>query len=210
MRIGTTELLAAAIISPLIDRLVRQHPLMSFHVITGDTGTLYSQLAARNVDFMLARISHEVAEEHSSDILFRSASVIVAGVRNPLTRRRKIALSDLMNEPWVLGPLDSNFGMFQADVFRACGLAPPRLTVSSVSTNLRNELLSNGRFLSVLPGFSLRLPRRHPWLRVLPVELPDTRMPVAIVSLKNRSPSPLARLFIERVRAFAKPLAQDR
>jgi hypothetical protein len=44
----------------------------------------------------------------------------------------------------------------------------------------------------------------------LPVELPDTRMPVAIVSLKNRSPSPLARLFIERVRAFAKPLAQDR
>src|SRR5712671_6853642 len=144
------------------------------------------------MDFMLARISHEVAEEHSSDILFRSASVIVAGVRNPLTRRRKIALSDLMNEPWVLGPLDSNFGMFQADVFRACGLATPRPTVSSVSTNLRNELLSNGRFLSVLPGFSLRLPRRHPWLRVLPVELPDTRMPVAIVTLKNRSPRPLA------------------
>lgn len=210
LRIGTTEPLAAAIISPVIDRLVRQHPLMSFHVITGDTGTLYQQLAARNVDFMLARISREVAEEHSSDTLFRSASVIVAGARNPLTRRRKIALSDLMNEPWVLGPLDSNFGMFQADVFRACGLAPPRLTVSSVSTNLRNELLSNGRFLSVLPGFSLRLPRRHPWLRALPVELPDTRMPVAIVTLKNRSPSPLARLFIERVHAFTKPLAQDR
>jgi DNA-binding transcriptional LysR family regulator len=57
LRIGTTEPLAAAIISPVIDRLVRQHPLMSFHVITGDTGTLYTQLAARNVDFMLARIS---------------------------------------------------------------------------------------------------------------------------------------------------------
>src|SRR4051812_39315858 len=96
LRIGTTEPLAAAIISPVISRLARQHPLMSFHVITGDTGTLCQHLAARNVDFMLARISREVAEEHDTDTLFHSGSVIVAGARNPLTRRRNIALSNLM------------------------------------------------------------------------------------------------------------------
>jgi hypothetical protein len=33
-------------------------------------------------------------------------------------------------------------------------------------------------------------------------------MPVAIIGLKNRSPSPLAQLFIDNLRAFTNPLAK--
>jgi hypothetical protein len=34
-------------------------------------------------------------------------------------------------------------------------------------------------------------------------------MPVAIIGLKNRSPSPLAQLFMDKLRAFTKPLAKS-
>ena len=80
--------------------------------------------------------------------------------------------------------------------------------IKDATAGLRSELLATGRFLTILTGFSLRLPRRSLTVAALPVELSKTRMPIAIVTLKNRSLSPLAQLFIERVRAVTKPLAK--
>jgi DNA-binding transcriptional LysR family regulator len=109
-----------------------------------------------------------------------------------------------MNEPWALGPLDSFSGAIQAEVFRSSGL--PCRGSRSVSVNLRNELLATGRFFTVFPGFSLRLPRRHSSLRALPVELPTPPIPIAIVTLREPTLNPIAKPFIERVREITKPL----
>jgi DNA-binding transcriptional LysR family regulator len=208
IRVGSTEAIAAAIVAPVIDRLSRRYPRMAFHVVAGDMAVLDRELAERNVELAISRMTAPVAEEYSAEILFHDSSAIATGAKNPLTRRRKIALPELMNEPWLLSPMESYYGSFQAEVFRARGLAPPRLAVSTLSINLRNELLATGRFLAIVPGFHLRLPRPHPFLRTLPVELPDTRVPIAITTLKNRAPSSAAQLFIEHVRAITKPLAK--
>jgi DNA-binding transcriptional LysR family regulator len=101
------------------------------------------------VDLLISRISDPIGAECSADILFHDPSVIVTGANNPLCRRRKIALAELMNEPWPLGPFDSFSGAIQAEVFRSSGLPMPRFTVSTVSVNLRNELPATGRFLTV-------------------------------------------------------------
>jgi hypothetical protein len=42
----------------------------------------------------------------------------------------------------------------------------------------------------------------------LPVELPMARRPNGIVTLKNRTLSPVAQLFIDCAREVAKPLAK--
>ncbi len=208
IRIGSTEAIAPAIVMPVVDRLTQQYPRMAFHVVTGDTGGLYPQLAERNIELVMSRIPGPVADEYSAEILFHDTLVVAVGASSPLTRRRKIALADLLGEPWFLFPADSYFGTLQAGAFRAYGLAPPRATVWTASPSLRSELLATGRFLTVLTGFSLRLPRRRLTLAALPVELSKTRMPIAIITLKNRSLSPLAQLFIERVRAVTRPLAK--
>jgi len=44
--------------------------------------------------------------------------------------------------------------------------------------------------------------------KVLPVELPVRLGPVGIITLKNRTPSPVAQLFIDHAREIAKPLAK--
>jgi DNA-binding transcriptional LysR family regulator len=209
LRIGSTELLAPAVAAPVIDRLSRQYPRMTFHVVTGDTASLYPQLAARSVELIISRITSPVTEEYSAETLFHDPLVVVAGANNPLCRRRKIALAELMNEPWVLGA-DSYSSAVQGEVFRACGLPIPQMTVSAVSVNLRYELLATGRFLTVLPNFSLRLPRRHASLRALPVELHNTRVPIAIVTLKNRTLSPTVALFRDRVREITRPLVKGK
>jgi hypothetical protein len=40
------------------------------------------------------------------------------------------------------------------------------------------------------------------------VALPNSPMPIGLITLKNRTLTPLAQLFIENVRALAKPLAR--
>jgi hypothetical protein len=45
-------------------------------------------------------------------------------------------------------------------------------------------------------------------IKALPVDFPTPPWPVAITTLKNRTISPVAKLFIECTREVAKPLAK--
>jgi len=211
LRIGATAPVARVIISAVIDQLSRKHPRMTFHLLLGDTVTLYSDLIERKIELAIARITEPLPDEHLSvETLFHDTLVVAAAARNPWTRRRKIELAELTNEPWASVPWDSFFGSLVAAAFRAAGLTPPRLTVSSSPAQMFDELLATGRFLTVVPGFSLKLFPKNAVLKALAVTLPNTRQPIGIITLKNRTLSPLAQLFIDRVRETVKPLAQDR
>ena len=71
-------------------------------------------------------------------------------------------------------------------------------------------LVATGGFLTILAASLLRFPTSRPDLKVLSVGLPLIRVPNGIVTLKNRTLSPVARLFIEHAREVAKPLARHR
>jgi DNA-binding transcriptional LysR family regulator len=93
------------------------------------------------------------------------------------------------------------------EAFRASGLDYPRTAVFVLPTEVRINLLMTGRYLTILAGFALRFPARRPQIKVLPVELPFPHVPVGIVTVKNRTLSPVVRLFIDAVHEVAKPLA---
>jgi DNA-binding transcriptional LysR family regulator len=47
-------------------------------------------------------------------------------------------------------------------------------------------------------------------LKVLPIELPSTPRPLAIVTLKNRTLNPVAQTFIDGARRIASAIAMKR
>ena len=65
-----------------------------------------------------------------------------------------------------------------------------------------------GRYLTIFSASALTLPTKRSEIKVLPVELSKTRVPIGIVTLKNRRLSPVAQLFIDAAREVAKPLAK--
>jgi DNA-binding transcriptional LysR family regulator len=209
IRIGTTDPIMVAIASPVIDLLSRKYPRMFFHVVTGDTATLYRDVMERNIELAICRMIGPLPDELAAEILFHDAFAVMTSAKNPLTRRRKLTLAELANEPWTLYPSDSFFGTVVSQAFRANGHEPPRLTVTTLSFSAQMELLATGRFLTVLPSFMLRLPSPNLPVKALPVALSNARMPIGIITLKNRTLTPLAQLFIDTVRAFAKPLARE-
>jgi DNA-binding transcriptional LysR family regulator len=208
IRIGTTDPVSVAIVSPCIDRLSRKYPRMSFHVIAGDTAGLYRDVMDRNVELAICRMIGPLPDELAAEVLFHDSLAVLTSARNPLMRRRKLTLADLVNEPWVQLPGDSLFGSMVIEVFRAGGRDPPRPTVVTHSEYLKNDFLAKGRFLTVLPSFMLKVQGWHPRLKALPIALPNTRAPIGLITLKGRTLTPLAQLFIETVRAAVKPMTQ--
>jgi len=210
VRVGSTPLLAASFVSAVTDRLSRRYPRMVFRLVTGYVETLHRELSERNVDLLIARRFGPIADERLSfEFLFDDPSVVVAGAQSPWVRRRRIEFADLVNELWVLPPPGSGIASLAMEAFRAGGLGYPRTAVVTDSPQVRMSLLATGRFVTILPSSALTFPTRRSELKILPVELPEIRVPNGIVTLKNRALSPVARLFIEHARDVAKPLAKN-
>lgn len=166
---------------------------------------LHHELRERNVDFLITRRWGPIADQRLDfEFLFDDSFVVVAGALNPWVRRRGIALAELAKESWVLPLPESGFGLAAMEAFRSCGLDYPRTTVVTIPPDVRMSLMATGHFLTIFPASALRFPTRRPELKVLPVELPMARVPNGIVTLKNRTLSPVAHLFIDRARKVAR------
>jgi DNA-binding transcriptional LysR family regulator len=209
LRIGCSDAMAAGPVLAVIEKLTRQHPRLVFHVATGAAATLLRKLTERNVELVITRATGAVADEQTYvGGLFEDNVVVAGGTQSRWARRRRVELDELVNEPWALPPDGSAVGAIFVEAFRARGLAPPAATVVAESAILRSRFLATGRFLTVIPEFALTLPGKDPSIKALPVELPGARRTMRIVTLRNRSLSPLAELFIDSMRALAKPLAK--
>jgi DNA-binding transcriptional LysR family regulator len=212
LRIGCSESFAAGPVLAVIDRLTRRHPRIVLHVLTTAGPPLYRDLRERNVEIAISLVTggEAVADVAVEDLFVDNYFVVVAGSQSPWAHRRKIELAELVNEAWTLLPSESVASAVFVEAFRARGLEPPRTTVITPSLNLRNALLATGRFLTVLPRFALMLRGKHPSLKALPVEFPNASRNIAILTLRNRTLSPLAEIFIETIRAIVKPMVNRR
>ena len=213
VRIGCNPYLAASFVSTVIDRLSRRYPRIVFHIVAGQVATLNRELSERNVDLLIARRFGPIADERLDfDFLFDDSYVVAAGAQNPWVRRRKIDLTELVNEAWVLPPPETEtvIGDVATRAFRAIGLDRPRTTVVTVSPEARISLLATGHYLTIFPTSILRFPTGRSDIKVLPVALPMAKVSNGIVTLKNRTLSPVAKLFIGAAREVAKPLAKGK
>jgi DNA-binding transcriptional LysR family regulator len=191
VRIGSSAFLAESFVSAVIDRLSRRYPRIVFHLVATPTETLHRELSERNIDLLIhRRLGLFTEEQFGFEILYDDSYVVVAGAQNPWVRRRRNALGSVF-----------------AEAFRASGLDYPRTTVFTILPAVRIGLLATGRFLTIFPASVLRFPVKRPELKVLPVELPIARPPVGIVTLRNRTLSPVAQLFIDNAREVAKTYA---
>ena len=56
------------------------------------------------------------------------------------------------------------------------------------------------RYLSISAGYSVTPPANNPLIKALAVKLPDVLRPIVLITLRNRTLSPLAELFIKTAR----------
>jgi DNA-binding transcriptional LysR family regulator len=207
IRVASGDTSAAGLLVPVIDRLSRRYPEIVVRVVPTSVETLeFPEIRERKADVAVARISKSfVQDELNVEILFDDPSRVVAGALSPWARRRKVSLAELVNETWTFTS-DQVIRDLITEAFKVHGLEAPQDKVSASSMLLRNRLLATGRYLTVLPESVLRYNAKQWSLKALPVDLGMKPMSFTIITLKNRTVSPVVALFVEQVRAVAKTM----
>ena len=202
--------MAAGFVAAVIDRLSLQYPQLVFQLELCTTpAQQFHVLRERKCDLVIARLWTQTFEpDMDVEVLFDDHVCVVAGQRNKWLGRRKLALAELIDEHWLLAPIDSDPGSPVFEIFHALGLQVPRARVVSYSLNVRTSLMATGRFLAIIPVSVLRFGATRSVVKVLPCALPPSAQPVAVTTLKNRMLSPTAKLFIDCARAVAAALAK--
>ena len=215
LRIGCPELIATALISPVVQRFVRQFPRVTLNIFHLTTPTLeLPQLHDRTLDLAIVRspvpsFDDPTGIDLQMERLFNDDLVVAVGVKSPWVRRRKINLGDLVDEPWIFTPPGAAIYNHIMQAFRTQGLATPFVAVATQAAALRGNLLATGRYIAPLPRSIFELYAKQFPLKILSVDLPIRPWPVALVTLKNRTLSPVVERFIEFTRSTLKSIVKE-
>jgi DNA-binding transcriptional LysR family regulator len=213
LRIGCGESISAAVLPPIIQRFARQFPGVVLDVHDDvTTPTFPPKLHDRSIDLAVVRGGSAFAagqydDDFNVEILFDDELVIAVGQQSRWARRRKIDLTELADESWILTAPDATNYKAVAEAFRECGVAAPKVTLKTISVLLRTHLLTTGAFVTVFPKSVLRIYGNRLGLKILPIDMPKRHWPVILVTLKNRTLSPVVERFVECAREVAKAIA---
>jgi DNA-binding transcriptional LysR family regulator len=207
VRLGSSVIIGMSLVSAIVHRISRKHPRVSVHLLAAEAAMIYRAIEERQIEVALVGLFGPATKENmNAEILYDDPFVVAAGAQNPWCRRHRIKLADLMEEPWALPPRDSPTGAIVVEVFRARGLDLPRAKLVSSSIPARNAMLAGG-FLTMLPASVLKFPGGNEEIKALPVDIPKVGRPIGIVTLKNRTLSPVAQLVIDAAREVAKSIS---
>jgi DNA-binding transcriptional LysR family regulator len=209
LAVGCPEIMNAGIVPAISERFLQQYPRVQLRVVHADIALgQFDPLRERKVELLIGRLPEPFIEDDLiSESLIEEPFVAVAGVDSPWAGRRRVELAEMIEESWVLPPADSTPGTIIAGIFKAEGLQPPRASVATLSVQLTTTLIATGKFVGVLPNSVARFGARRVGMKILPVKIPTTRYSIAIITVKNRTPGPLAKLFVEHAKVVAKSLS---
>ena len=218
IKIACSPMIAVTVITHVFDRFIKKYPrvLLHFDEVAAASATRnFPELRDRKYDVILARGSilapgrsppteEQLADELNIETLFDDPLVIAAGAESKWAARRgKINLAELVDGPWIMQPPHTWNYRHLTEVFDARGLAMPRASFVALSMPVIAHFVADGPFIIATP----RSVARFHSLKVLPVDLPVQPWPVNVVTLKNRTLSPVVERFIECAREVTKSLA---
>jgi DNA-binding transcriptional LysR family regulator len=214
IRIGCPEILSYGLLPSVIDQLTRRHPQIAVRVVPLNIESFDFQiLKERKVDLVITRMPRSTANDGLDiEALLDDTLLVIAGEQNTWARRRKVTLSELADERWILPPAPYVRTLVK-DAFKLHGLQAPSERVTAHSIQLRIQLLATGGFVSVLPDSILQGNAERWSLKALPIDLRVQPPAWSIIRLKNRTVGPVVQLFIDHLREVANtrpPHAKNR
>ena len=211
IRIGAPEAIAAGLLPAAIDQFSRRYPRVAINIVAADNmAPEFRPLRERTVDFLLGRVVPLPMEsELESRVLYEDRLYVACSEVSPWARKRQITLKDLAQEPWVLFPAASWMGAETANGFRAHGASMPKNVVTAFSAQFCINLLTTGRFVTVLSGSVLHFNSSRLGLKRLPIEFAAV-WHVGLVAQKNRFMSNAARNFMQQLETEAEKFSGER
>jgi DNA-binding transcriptional LysR family regulator len=209
--VGTLLAASASILPDAIVLLKKERPGVAISVIVGTYDILMPSLLAGDLDMVLGRLP---AQGRSRALVYEEFYAepicVVARRGHPLTRKRRLALRDLTNEPWLLPLPETELHRQIERAFIDAGARLPKNVIESVSILTNRVLLRKSDCLGVMPYHVALDDVEHGLLAILPVKLKSLEGPVGVIVRAPGDLPPAASALRECLRAAAKDVPSPR
>ncbi|WP_159595004.1 LysR substrate-binding domain-containing protein [Hydrogenophaga sp. BPS33] len=161
VRLGVLPLVGIDRLSRLVAQLEADDTLPRLVLRVGTVGELLAMLQAGEVDAAICSLDTSRANLPDGDRLhmvnlWEEQVLIVAAKNNPLTRRRRVSLKDLLQHPWLLMAGQSANRQALERKFLQAGLIPPEPQVQTDSPHICLALVGASRMVAAVPESAYR------------------------------------------------------
>ncbi len=205
VRVGGGDTQQAGILALATQMLLARHGRMRLTFESAQAHELVdTMLPQRTIDLAIIRPAVlPLPADIVGEALYREQLHVVVGAEHRLARRRKIALSELVDEHWILSRNEQMAGTPVVQAFVDAGLPMPARIIESGALGLRHRLLISGRFVTCMPHTVITFARQHFGVRVLPVALPRWSGATMVLWLRDRVHGPATKACLEAIREAA-------
>jgi LysR family transcriptional regulator of gallate degradation len=185
-----------------LGRTLERNPAIRVRVDGGFDDVLLRALRRGEVDFVDAELpSPETARDLDLEPLTSDTLGVLCRASHPLAKRRRVAMAELLNYPWVMPPRSTRTQRRLRALFIAADLPPPQTAVETESLALLIQAVHTADILSFTVSTTLRLPESK-GLRLLHVPALASERRAGIITRKNGWLSPAAEAILSELRAI--------
>lgn len=206
--VGVGPTAATSVFPRAASALWKKTSAITITAIQGPNEQLIPALQSGELDIVIGRLVD--ASLHSNlrqEVLYRDPIVIVCANDHPLTEHKKLELSQLMDQDWILPYQAREFRVDLADAFHVAGLMPPQPKFESTAPTITVSMLRHTNMVAGMPLLAAKNEHDLGAITILPIDLNSKITPAGLTLRADITPSPATEAFIEELRLVAADYA---
>jgi len=211
VRIGALSTAVHAFLPQSLALMKQRSPNTSVMVREGTMEALLPELWSGKLDLIVGRLTTSHPRPGLEErILSEDTVTLVAGLKHPLTTRKRLQWHDLKGYPWVLPPVGTLLREPLERTFERHGVPMPVNSVETLSVPLLCSYLQLTDAIAFLGRDVSKHYQDLGQLAVLGLELPKLLRPVGMAWSQQRSLSPSVKLMIKCLEDVARKIKAPR
>jgi DNA-binding transcriptional LysR family regulator len=189
---------AVPLLTDAVSALVAEHPEMSVEIVEDTSAALLAQIDAGRLDLAICRTTVTQTPEHYDSVKLQDETLaVIANVRHPLRRARRLALKDMAQYRWVVYRANMPMRLLLEREFHDASIRFPTHLLETTSAFATLALLQgNPSFVALVSIDVAQFFARQEMACILALQLASRSEPYELVTRHGAPLSPAARLLI--------------
>jgi DNA-binding transcriptional LysR family regulator len=204
LRIGVSPM-SSDYVASIYPALLASAPGLTLKVVHSDNDELVPGLQRGSLDLVVNYLTPDYVGMTQVPI-YEEDWVVCASAKHPLTKRKRVSISELVNERWALSTVHMLPRHPLPRLFNSRGLPAPQVGVEARPVRIRLQVVSGSTLLTITSRQVLEHAARPFRLKEIPVKELMLRRPVGVIYRNGAYLSPAAQRFIDLLKSTSKKM----
>lgn len=183
IRVGVVPAALPTFFERVLAEAHRLMPQLVVNVTEGSLEGLLASLKRKELDLVLARLSHETHQPpFAIEPLYSEPLCLVVRSMHPLSKKRRLKINALTNQSWILPPESAPVRQEIDRIFMQTGLARPSAWIESTSLLLTETAIAKSDFVAAMPQGVAKLYQSRGQLNILNTDFVIHMPPIGVIS----------------------------